>query len=126
MSIYDSIGGASAVTLAVDDFYARVLSDPELKPYFDGVDMAHLIAHQRAFIGAAIGGPEIFTGRSMREAHARLHVQPDHFDKVVSHLVDTLAGLGVPEPVIAEIGAKLTPLRAEIAPSAADSDHSAA
>ena len=30
MSIYDTIGGASAVRAAVDDFYARVLADARL------------------------------------------------------------------------------------------------
>lgn len=55
----------------------------------------------------------------MREAHAGLNVQPAHFDKVVGHLVDTLSSLGVPEDVIARIGAKLAPLRDEIAPAGA-------
>jgi truncated hemoglobin YjbI len=34
------IGGASSVNAAVDQFYLRVLADPELKHYFAGVDMA--------------------------------------------------------------------------------------
>jgi hemoglobin len=33
MSIYDSIGGASAVRAAVDDLYARVLGEPRLAPF---------------------------------------------------------------------------------------------
>jgi hemoglobin len=40
MTIFDSIGGASSVNAAVDQFYLRVLDDPELKHYFAGVDMA--------------------------------------------------------------------------------------
>jgi NTE family protein len=59
MSIYDSIGGAAAVRAAVDDFYDRVLADPELAPFFDGTDMRRLKAHQRSFVAAAIGGPEL-------------------------------------------------------------------
>jgi hemoglobin len=39
------------------------LDDPELKPYFAGVDMVKLKSHRRAFIAAAIGGPEIYSGR---------------------------------------------------------------
>lgn len=115
--IYDTIGGADAVASAVDQFYERVLADPDLIDYFVDVDIRRLKAHQRSFIAAAIGGAELYRGRSMREAHAGLQVQLDHFDKVVAHLVDTLSSLGVPEEVIRQIGAKLTPLRDEIAPS---------
>jgi len=72
MSIYDSIGGAPAVRLAVDKFYGRVLNDPQLAPYFAGVsDIDKLKAHQRAFIAAAVGGPEIYRGRDMGAAHVR-------------------------------------------------------
>jgi hemoglobin len=52
----------------------------------------------------------------MKEAHAPLKIQPAHFDKVVGHLVDTLKALGVPEPIIGQIGEKLAPLKADIAP----------
>jgi hemoglobin len=113
-TIYDSIGGAPAVAAAVDDFYVRVLGDPQLAPFFTDVDLAHLKAHQRAFIAAAVGGSEIYAGRNMAAAHAGLDISDDDFDAVVGHLVDTLAGLGVPEATIGQIGAALSPLRSDI------------
>lgn len=116
MSIFDQIGGAPAVTAAVEDFYRRVLADPELTPYFENVDVKRLKGHQRSFIAAAIGGPEPYLGRPMREAHARFDIQPAHFDRVVDHLVATLSGLGVPGHTIEAIGATLAPLKGEIAP----------
>jgi hemoglobin len=48
MSIYDTIGGASAVRAAVDDFYARVLADARLAPFFAETELERLRAHQRA------------------------------------------------------------------------------
>jgi hemoglobin len=114
MSIYDSIGGAGAVRAAVDDFYVRVLADPRLAPFFTGTDLNRLKAHQRSFVAAAIGGPEIFKGRDMASAHAGLGIGDPEFDAVVGHLVATLAGLGVPEETIGQIGAALAPLRADI------------
>lgn len=114
VSIYDSIGGSSAVRAAVDAFYARVLADPQLAPFFTSTDLQHLKAHQRAFIAAAIGGPEIYQGRDMAAAHAGMAVTEADFDGVVAHLVDTLAGLGVPEETIGQIGGALAPLRGEI------------
>ncbi|MGI5212142.1 group I truncated hemoglobin [Plantactinospora sp. CA-290183] len=114
MSIYESIGGAPAVSAAVDDFYVRVLGDPKLAPYFVGVDVPKLKAHQRAFIAAAIGGSEIYAGRDMSSAHAGLNITDADFDAVVGHLVDTLAGLGVPEETIGQIGGALAPLRGNV------------
>jgi hemoglobin len=114
MSIYDSIGGASAVHAAVEDFYTRLLADPQLAPFFAGTDLTRLKAHQRAFIAAAIGGPEIFDGRDMASAHAGLGIASAHFDAVVEYLAGTLSGLGVPEETIAQIGGALAPLRADI------------
>ena len=120
MSIYASIGGAPAVRAAVDDFYARVLADPRLAPFFAGADLQRLKAHQRAFIAAAIGGPEVFSGRDMASAHAGLGIADGEFDAVVGRLAGTLTGLGVPQDTIGQIAGALAPLRDDIvtAPSA--------
>jgi hemoglobin len=117
MTIYDAIGGPSAVAATVDSFYERVFADPSLRRYFEGVDVKRLKGHQRAFIAAAVGGPERYMGRSMGEAHAHLRIRPEHFDRVVGHLVDTLVSLNVPDTIVGQIGAKLAPLRDEIAPA---------
>jgi hemoglobin len=114
MSIYDSIGGAPAVRAAVDDFYARVLADARLAPFFTGTHLHRLKAHQRAFISAAIGGPELFAGRDMASAHAGLGIGHVDFYAVVGHLVGTLTGLGVPEDTIGQIARALAPLRDDI------------
>lgn len=118
MTIYDSIGGAPAVQAAVDDFYTRLLADAALAPFFAGVDLRRLKTHQRAFIAAALGGAEVYAGRDMATAHAGLAITDRDFDAVVGHLVDTLTGLGVPTDTIAQIGAALTPLRADIVTAA--------
>lgn len=114
MSIYDSIGGSGAVRAAVDDFYGRVLADPRLAPFFTGTDLNRLKAHQRAFIAAAIGGPEIYAGRDMASAHAGRGIADADFDAVVSHLANTLTGLGVPEETIGQIAGSLAPLRTHV------------
>jgi hemoglobin len=119
MSIYEKIGGAPSVAAAVDDFYRRVLGDQSLSPYFEGVDLERLKAHQRAFVAAAIGGPDPYTGRDMAEAHAGLGITPEAFGSVVGHLVATLTALGVDQDMIGAIGAKLAPLEEQIVTSPA-------
>ena len=114
MSIYTDIGGRPAVDAAVSDFYQRVLADPMLSPYFDGVDIDRLKRHQRAFMGMALGGPVAYSGRDMATAHAGLEITTDAFDAVVQHLAATLESLGVPDATIGEIAGALLPLKADI------------
>lgn len=114
MSIYDQIGGAPAVSAAVDSFYLKVTSDPALGTYFSGADMGRLKGHQRAFIAAALGGPAAYKGRDMASAHASLQITDAEFDAVVGYLVQTLAELQVPAEIIDRIGETLSPLRSSI------------
>jgi hemoglobin len=114
VSIYTAIGGAAALSAAVDDFYRRVLADRELAGYFIGADVERIKAHQRMFIAAAIGGPTGYRGRPMRDAHAGLHIRDADFDRVVGHLAATLCELGVGGPTIEAIAELLVPLREQI------------
>jgi hemoglobin len=113
-TVYDQIGGKDAVSAAVDSLYDRLLADPELAPRFEDTDMTRQKAHMRAFMASALGGHEIYRGRDMQAAHARLRITAREFDRVVDHLVATLVSLSVPISLIERIGAKLAPLRAQI------------
>lgn len=114
MNVFDAVGGMQAVRAAVEEFSVRLRADPHLAEHFVDVDTAQLKSHQRAFLAAAIGGPESYRGRDMAAAHAHLDITDEDFDAVVRHLVDTLAGLGLPTSLIAGISAELAPLRAAI------------
>src|SRR5512139_3947309 len=109
--IYAAIGGSEAVTAAVDIFYKKVVDDPSLAGYFTGIDMKKLIGHQRAFLTAALGGPEIYAGRDLGAAHAKFKLSDADFDAVGGHLVGTLQELGVPAELIKQIGEKVEGLR---------------
>jgi hemoglobin len=113
-SIYDSIGGAAAVEAAVELFYEKVWGDPDLLGYFTGIDPERLKGHQRAFISAALGGPDAYAGRPMDEAHRSRGITDEAFDRVVEHLADTLAELGVAEDTVAVIAESLAPLRGDV------------
>jgi hemoglobin len=113
-SLFDRVGGEAAIKPAVALLYQRVLSDPALSSYFDGVDLHRLRAHQRAFVTAALGGPELFVGRPLDAAHHGLHIDDAAFDGVVDHLVCALRDLGVSDDIAAEVATELEPLRSQI------------
>jgi hemoglobin len=113
-TIYDEIGGKDGVAAAVDTLYDHVLADDLLAPYFAATDMRRQKQHLRAFLAAAVGGPDVYAGRDMDVAHAGLGITDEAFDRVVDHLVATLTGLGVAPATIGAIGGALAPLRARI------------
>ena len=115
MSIYEQIGGAEAIEAVVEDFYVRVLADQELAGFFTGTNMARLKGKQAEFFGAALGGPEPYTGAPMRRVHQGRGITMAHFTLVAGHLSDSLAAAGVPAPVVGQIIAAVAPLADEIA-----------
>jgi hemoglobin len=114
VSIYEAIGGEPALVAVVDDFYDRVVGDPQLESFFAGVNMPKLKGRQVEFFAAALGGPDVYQGPSMRDAHIGRGITQADFDKVAYHLTDALAAAGVPEQTIGQIATAITPLADEI------------
>jgi len=113
-SLYEEIGGAGLLRTAVTLFYRRVVADPLLAPWFAGVDLPRLRAHQQAFLAAALGGPDLFTGRDIGQAHAGLGITDGAFDQLVFQLATTLRDLGVEPTLVASVCRRLEPLRCAI------------
>lgn len=114
MTLYERLGQEVGIRAAVDDFYRRVVADPELAPWFEGVDLPQLRRHQAALLVQVTGGPVEYSGRELAAGHAGLDITPAAFDSVVGHLVATLTELGVSAEDIGEVGAALTAHRDEI------------
>jgi hemoglobin len=119
-TIYDAIGGDTALVAVVEDFYGRVLADPDLAGFFAGTNMTRLKGRQVEFFAAALGGPVPYTGASMRDAHRGRAIAQRHFDLVAGHLVASLAAAGVPDPTVSQIVAAVAPLAGDIVTAGAD------
>ena len=55
-ALFERLGGSASIDIAVDQFYERLLDDPELAPFFEDVPMGRQRAHQKAFLTMALGG----------------------------------------------------------------------
>ena len=116
-SLYQRVGGENAVLAAATLFYDKVLADPELAPFFTGLDMEQQVRKQVAFMSWAFGGPERYQYRPLREAHAGLRhkgLADRHFDRVAQHLNATLQELGLAPDLIAEALGIVEGTRAQI------------
>lgn len=104
VSLFERLGGMNAVTAAVDIFYEKVLADDTINHFFKTTDMKLQKRKQMAFLAYAFGGPVQYTGKNMRDAHAKLEgLNENHFNAVAGHLVETLEDLNVTQELIDEV-----------------------
>lgn len=112
--LYEVIGGTPAIEVVVDDFYARVLADPLLEPFFTGVNMPRLKGRQVEFFTVALGGPPVYTGRPMADVHAGRGIERQHFAAVAGHLSAALLAAGVPPEIAERITGTVATLEGDI------------
>jgi hemoglobin len=115
MSVYKRLGGSLALRSVTEVFYRKVLADDLLVSYFDDVDMDRQVAKQESFLAMVLGGPNEYTGRDLRSAHAGMTDLDDtHFDGVIEHLATTLRDFGVSEADIAAVGVIAESVRSDV------------
>jgi hemoglobin len=91
-SLYARIGGEAALTKVVDEFVARAAANPKVNFTRNGTWQATDAAVQRlkqhlvAFLGGAFGGPQKYTGRSMKAAHQGMAITQAEFDALAADL----------------------------------------
>ena len=116
-SLYERLGGQTAVDAAVDIFYRKVLVDQRVNGFFDGVDMEQQIIKQKGFLTMVFGGPNHYTGKDMREGHRHLvkkGLNDSHVDVIIELLGATLTELGVGNNDIQEVAAIANSVRSDV------------
>ena len=71
--------------------------------FFEDVNMKRQHNKQKAFIAAALGGPQPWKGKDMRKAHASLELEESHFNVIAGHLQQTLEELKVKKELVEKV-----------------------
>lgn len=93
--LLDRLGGPETLMKIVELTYVRVLADPDLKGFFEGVPMDRLRKMQFQFLAAAFDGPIEYSGAEITAVHSGRGITANHFSKFCGHFVDTLNELNV-------------------------------
>ncbi len=99
-TLYEELGGQAAMTAAAHHLYLNIMNDDRIKGFFDTVDIARQERKMSTFLTQALGGPAIYEGRNMRQAHKKAvenGLNDGHFDAVLECVKKTLNDLGVGE-----------------------------
>lgn len=104
-TLYEILGGSDRLTEIVADMYSRVLGDPELAHFFEGVSIERLQRMNREFIGSALDGPIAYSGGDLVAVHRGRGIGRKHFSAFVGHFADALQAHGVqPDAIDAVLG----------------------
>jgi hemoglobin len=119
-TLYDLLGGVYSIATVVDDFVDRIMIDPRLNAN-PKVDEAHHRVPPAGFkylvtemVCWAAGGPQKYTGRSMKESHRHLMITAAEWEAFLDDLEQTLDKFAVPKAEQAQIKAIVAITRAEI------------
>lgn len=119
-SLYERLGGVYAIAAVVDSFIDRIMDDPRLNAN-PLVDEAHHRVSRAGFkylvteqVCWAAGGPQRYTGRSMRDSHFHLNINSREWSVFLEDLLATLNQFGVPERESQELVAIVESTRSDI------------
>ena len=93
-SLFQRLGGASALATMIDDMYSRVTADPELAPFFVHVEMDRLRNMQYQFLASALDGPATYTGAELTSIHHGRGITGHHFAAFCGHFADAMDAHG--------------------------------
>jgi hemoglobin len=101
-TLYETLGGVYAIATVIDDLVDRLLVDPRLNAN-PRVDEAHHRAPRPGLkylvtemLCWAAGGPQRYTGRSMRDSHAHLEITDGEWLAFMDDVRQTLDKFEVP------------------------------
>jgi hemoglobin len=119
-SLYERLGGVYSIATVIDDFIDRIMVDPRLNAN-PKVDEAHHRVSPAGFkylvtemVCWATGGPQKYTGRSMKDSHKDLMISAAEWEAFLDDLQQTFDKFAVPEAEQAEIKAIVNSTRADI------------
>ena len=118
-SLYDRLGGTTAIAGVVDGFVANVAADTRINKFFTRVasDTAAMRDFKQKLVDQicqGTGGPCTYTGKDMKTAHQGMGLSNADFDALVEHRVKALDSAGVPQKEKDVLLAILGPMRTDI------------
>jgi len=119
-SLYERLGGVYAIAAVIDDLIDRVMDNPRLNAN-PKVDEAHHRVSRAGFkylvtemVCGATGGPQQYTGRSMRDSHVHLDITEDEWQVFLADLQACLDHFAVPKAEQGEIFALVDSTKSDI------------
>ena len=98
-TLFERAGGEQALRAVVRTFYDHVFGDAMIGFFFRNADKERLIEKEYELAARMLGGPVKYTGKPMREAHAKHRIMGGQFMRRLQLLKDAMAEHDLPPEV---------------------------
>jgi hemoglobin len=95
-SLYDQLGQEPGITGVIDSFIGIVAADARINHFFSNANIARLKTLLVLQVGMASGGPQKYTGRDMKSAHAGMGIREADFNALAEDLYMAMDRSDVP------------------------------
>lgn len=112
--LYEQFGGRPGIEALVEELLVRILEDERINRGFAEVDILNLNDRLVEQICVEVGGPCVYTGRSMAESHAGLGLGEADFNALVEDLVDAMQARGIPRTAQNQLLERLARMHGDI------------
>jgi len=92
-------GGPDKLRALLQDFYERVFADVMIGFLFRGKDRVRLVDKELELVLSVLGADVVYTGKSMRAAHAPLRIFGGHFERRQQILRETCDAHALPPDI---------------------------
>jgi hemoglobin len=113
-TLFQDMGGREAIVKLANDAADNFLADDRIKATFDNTNMDRFRQKLAEQFCQVAGGPCIYTGHSMRDAHRGLHLRNADFNAVVEDLQKAMDKDGVPFATQNRFLARLAPMQHDV------------
>jgi hemoglobin len=112
--LFDAFGGQTGIRTLMNDFVARLKADPRLAEAFKEANAANLASQLSDQVCQLAGGPCIYKGPDMKEAHSNMDVTRADFNALVEVLQVSMDARGIPFTRQNQLLALLAPMHRDV------------
>jgi len=113
-ALYQSLGGRPGLAQLMADFVPRLKADPGIGPMFKDVKATELQKQLADQFCVLAGGPCVYEGASMKNAHADHKIRKADFYAMVELLQLSMDAQGIPFATQNRLLAQLAPMHREV------------
>ena len=112
--LYQAMGEQAGIRTLMDDFVGRLAADPRIGAQFKDTNRANLASQLTNQVCQLAGGPCVYKGPDMKEAHAGMDITRSHFNALVEVLQQSMDARGIPFTRQNQLLALLAPMHRDV------------
>ena len=112
--LYQAFGEQAGIRALMDDFVLRLKADARIGEQFKEANLTNVAKQLSDQVCQLSGGPCVYKGPDMKEAHASMDIPRGHFNALVEVLQQSMDARGIPFTRQNQLLALLAPMHRDV------------